>query len=87
MVQLIISIQPILCPLRRKIIPSSHSAKSNLSSDHFIEYVLQRKDVNGPWKEHTEHEFVRQMADGTLPVENFKVYLVQDYLFLVSIAL
>jgi thiaminase len=24
------------------------------------------------------------MADGTLPVEKFKVYLVQDYLFLVS---
>jgi hypothetical protein len=26
------------------------------------------------------------MGDGTLPVENFKVYLVQDYLFLVGLA-
>jgi thiaminase len=55
-----------------------------ISRGHFIEYLLQRKDVTGPWKEHTEHDFVQKMANGTLPVENFKVYLIQDYLFLVS---
>jgi thiaminase len=27
---------------------------------------------------------VQQLADGTLPVERFKHYLIQDYLFLVS---
>lgn len=53
-------------------------------SGKFIEYLLERKDVVGPWKEHTEHDFVRQIGDGTLPVDKFKMYLIQDYLYLVS---
>ncbi|KAE9374465.1 hypothetical protein N431DRAFT_437888 [Stipitochalara longipes BDJ] len=52
----------------------------------FIEYILERPDVQRPWKEHTEHEFVAGLADGTLPVERFKYYLIQDYLFLVQFA-
>ena len=50
----------------------------------FINYLLEREDVQGPWKDYTEHDFVLRMADGTLPVEYFKHYLIQDYLFLVS---
>jgi thiaminase len=53
-------------------------------SGHFIDYLLERKDVVGPWKEHTEHDFVKGLADGTLPVDKFKVYLIQDYLYLVG---
>ena len=52
----------------------------------FIDYVLGREDVKGPWHEHTHHEFVQQMQDGTLPVEKFKTYLIQDYLFLIQFA-
>lgn len=51
---------------------------------HFVDYVLARPDVKDAWKEHTYHEFVERMADGTLPPENFKYYLVQDYLFLIQ---
>ena len=54
------------------------------SPGHFIDYVLERPDVVGPWRAYTEHEFVRQMGDGTLPVEKFKYYLIQDYLFLIQ---
>ena len=50
----------------------------------FIEYLLERSDVRGPWKEHTEHDFVKQLANNTLDIERFKFYLIQDYLFLVS---
>ena len=53
-------------------------------SGRFIEYLLDREDVKEPWKDHTEHVFVEQMADGTLPIEKFKTYLIQDYLFLVK---
>jgi thiaminase len=53
-------------------------------SGRFIDYLLDRPDVQGPWKEYTEHEFVQKLAAGTLPVERFKNYLVQDYLYLVS---
>lgn len=49
----------------------------------FIQYLLEREDIKEPWKKYTEHEFVRQMGDGTLPVEKFRYYMVQDYLFLV----
>lgn len=52
----------------------------------FIPYLLDRDDIHRPWKQYTEHEFVRQMGDGTLPVEKFKYYMIQDYLFLVQFA-
>lgn len=50
----------------------------------FIDYLLEREDVQGPWKAYTEHEFVQRLADGTMPEEQFEYYLIQDYLFLVS---
>jgi hypothetical protein len=46
--------------------------------------MLNRDDIQAPWKQYTEHAFVQQMGDGTLPVENFKYYMIQDYLFLVQ---
>ena len=50
---------------------------------NFIPYLLDRDDVQVPWKEYTQHEFVQRMGDGTLPLEKFMYYLVQDYQFLV----
>lgn len=38
------------------------------------------------WEEYTKHEFVEKLGDGTLPLEAFQDYLVQDYLFLVHFA-
>lgn len=55
-----------------------------LSRGGFIEYLLERDDVQQPWRDYTDHEFVQRIGDGTLPVELFKNYLIQDYLFLVS---
>ncbi|RDL35139.1 Ribokinase-like protein [Venustampulla echinocandica] len=53
---------------------------------HFVEYLLNRPDVDVAWRGHTEHDFVAGLADGTLPVEAFKYYLVQDYLYLTQFA-
>lgn len=36
------------------------------------------------WKRELEHPFVRGLGDGTLPVEHFRFYLEQDYLFLIE---
>ncbi|KAL2358697.1 Phosphomethylpyrimidine kinase-domain-containing protein [Cryomyces antarcticus] len=52
----------------------------------FIEYLLEREDVKEAWLEHTEHAFVAGLADGTLPLETFKYYLIQDYLYLIHFA-
>ncbi len=35
------------------------------------------------WKAFTQHDFVKQMGDGTLPRAAFLHYLVQDYVFLI----
>lgn len=36
------------------------------------------------WHRHTHHTFIQQLADGSLPAENFKYYLIQDYLYLIQ---
>jgi thiaminase (transcriptional activator TenA) len=38
------------------------------------------------WRAYTEHDFVRQLGDGSLPLDSFKHYLAQDYLFLIHFA-
>ncbi|MCW2307434.1 thiaminase II [Rhodobium gokarnense] len=38
------------------------------------------------WRAYTDHEFVRQMGDGSLSQDAFRHYLVQDYLFLIHFA-
>ncbi|KAK4650867.1 trifunctional hydroxymethylpyrimidine kinase/phosphomethylpyrimidine kinase/thiaminase [Podospora pseudocomata] len=53
---------------------------------HFIEYLLERPDVAPVWKRYVTHPFVLAMGDGTLPLESFKGYLIQDYLYLTHYA-
>jgi thiaminase len=55
-----------------------------LSSGRFIEYLLERPDIRVTWKRFTQHDFVQQIAKGTLPIRVFKEYLIQDYLYLAS---
>lgn len=38
------------------------------------------------WTRTQEHPFVRGIGDGTLPVERFRFYIRQDYLFLIEYA-
>ncbi|TID02133.1 putative hydroxymethylpyrimidine/phosphomethylpyrimidine kinase 2 [Colletotrichum higginsianum] len=51
----------------------------------FIEYMLARTDVKDVWKTFVYHPFVMAMGDGTLPMDSFKKYLIQDYLYLVCL--
>jgi thiaminase/transcriptional activator TenA len=43
-----------------------------------------RADAGTDWSDYVDHEFVRRMGDRSLPVEAFRFYLVQDYLFLIQ---
>ncbi|KAJ5805049.1 hypothetical protein N7474_010936 [Penicillium riverlandense] len=52
----------------------------------FLEYILDRPDVKPVWERFTYHDFVDGMGQGSLPIERFKEYLVQDYLYLVQFA-
>ncbi|KAF4988407.1 hypothetical protein FGRMN_9790 [Fusarium graminum] len=53
------------------------------SPGYFIEWLLERPDVRDVWKEFVYHPFVLAMGDGTLPLESFKGYIIQDYLYLI----
>lgn len=52
----------------------------------FIDYLLSRPDVAPVWRRFVYHPFVMAMGSGKLPLESFKNYLVQDYLYLVHFA-
>lgn len=54
--------------------------------ENFIDYLLGREDVSSIWKRYTHHEFANQMGDGTLSINAFKEYLIQDYLYLTHFA-
>ncbi|MBL8670446.1 MAG: thiaminase II [Alphaproteobacteria bacterium] len=45
-------------------------------------FARLRESCAADWRAYVEHDFVRGIADGTLPEASFRHYLVQDYLFL-----
>ncbi|KAK0388435.1 hypothetical protein NLU13_4679 [Sarocladium strictum] len=56
------------------------------SPGYFVEYLLNRPDVKPVWEKFVYHPFVMAMGNGTLPIESFKGYIVQDYLYLIHFA-
>ena len=49
-------------------------------------YYQLKAACSEDWDRYCYHPFVKGMADGSLPIECFKHYLQQDYLFLVHFA-
>ena len=45
-----------------------------------------RLKVNDIWESYNEHPFVKGIAYGTLPVDNFRFYMLQDHLYLMQYA-
>jgi thiaminase/transcriptional activator TenA len=43
-----------------------------------------RQNAAEIWRRELEHPFVRGLGDGSLPVDSFRFYLEQDYLFLIE---
>ncbi|KAH8178675.1 phosphomethylpyrimidine kinase domain-containing protein [Sarocladium implicatum] len=54
------------------------------SPGYFIEYLLNRPDVKPVWDRFVNHPFVMGLGNGKLPLESFKGYIVQDYLYLIQ---
>ncbi|GAP89316.1 putative phosphomethylpyrimidine kinase [Rosellinia necatrix] len=52
----------------------------------FVEWLLLRPDVAPVWDRFINHPFVLALGNGELPLESFKGYLIQDYLYLVHFA-
>ncbi|KAM0480331.1 hypothetical protein ACHAPX_004162 [Trichoderma viride] len=53
------------------------------SPGYFVEYLLEHPAVRSVWDEFVNHPFVMALGNGTLPVDSFKGYIVQDYLYLI----
>ena len=49
-------------------------------------FARLRNAAGADWAAYVGHDFVRGLADGSLPRERFLVYLRQDYLFLIHFA-
>jgi thiaminase/transcriptional activator TenA len=49
-------------------------------------YAALRRACGAEWLAYVSHRFVRQLAAGTLPSDEFVAWLVQDYLYLVHYA-
>ncbi|CEJ90594.1 Putative Thiamin biosynthesis protein (Thi-4) [[Torrubiella] hemipterigena] len=61
-----------------------HSISSlPFSPGYFMEYLLSRADVCKVWDEFVYHPFVMGLGNGSLPLDSFKGYIIQDYLYLV----
>lgn len=45
-------------------------------------FATLKANSDGLWQQYIQHEFVRQLAAGTLPQASFAHYLQQDYLYL-----
>jgi thiaminase (transcriptional activator TenA) len=45
-----------------------------------------RRDAADVWLLYMHHPFVKALGDGTLPLEGFRNFLVQDYLYLIQYA-
>lgn len=45
-----------------------------------------RASSRADWQRYVEHQFVRELADGSLPGKAFVHYLIQDYVFLMHFA-
>jgi thiaminase II len=52
----------------------------------FLDYLFGRTGVAPLWNDFTQHKFVRKVGDGSLPLDVFKRFLVQDYLYLTQFA-
>ncbi|KAI5958964.1 THI20 [Candida pseudojiufengensis] len=52
----------------------------------FLNYLINHPSVKDNWKKYTQHPFVQQVANNTLPFDKFLYYLKQDYHYLIIYA-
>lgn len=48
----------------------------------FLDYLLSHPKVQPHWQRYINHEFTKKVGNNTLPLESFKYFLRQDYLYL-----
>ena len=58
----------------------------DVRQNEFPVFERLKQSCRDDWQAYVRHDFVHQLARGTLPEECFRHYLIQDYLFLIHFA-
>lgn len=53
---------------------------------NFFQYLIEHPRVKPHWDSYVNHDFVKQVAQGTLPKEKFRFFIEQDYAYLIDYA-
>lgn len=67
-----------------EIVPITKPLKPGPTIENFYEYLIKHPLVKPYWDTYVNHDFVRQIADGTLPLKKFQFFIEQDYSYLVD---
>lgn len=66
--------------------PLNHFYGLSYSPDGRSFVQILKDSCKEEWDKYVNHEFVNRIADGTLPIESFKYFLCQDYIYLTHYA-
>lgn len=72
------------CFTAHEIVPIPKTLKAGPMVENFYAYLIQHPLVKPYWDTYIHHDFVRQIADGTLPLKKFQFFIEQDYSYLVD---
>lgn len=70
----------------RQVLEGRSSESLITKHGNMLEFFKSQPEVAPDWKVYTSHEFVRQVANNTLPFDRFLFFLKQDFYYLVNYA-
>lgn len=74
------------CFTAHQVVPTPASAKPFPGDGDFFTYLINHPKVKPHWESYVNHDFVKQVAQGTLKREKFRFFIEQDYSYLIDYA-
>lgn len=74
------------CFTGQNVIPKAISDGKKHIEGEFFDYLINHPKVKPHWDSYVHHDFVKQVANGTLKREKFRFFIEQDYAYLIDYA-
>lgn len=74
------------CFSAHSVVPKASGSLKSEEEKDFFEYVINHPKVKPHWESYVHHDFVKQIAQGTLKREKFRFFIEQDYAYLIDYA-